>query len=219
MVDKSIQKVKEAVPEDSKLTILRLASNPNDDTADPDRRFKETYLEQELEKAQDDNTTVITIFTDFIDMDGTNHPTREGTASILQTLEEYHPGLILDDNFLTTDRLYLGVQPQFQYGCTTCHEAGYFMNDYACCEQLIKHDASDKVKFIEEILADPLPGEDFFSEERPLRVETLSGRSSENSETEESETSETQSPDNKGTKFNEENNRSATTHHIDGGEN
>ena len=124
VVDTSIQKVKEAVPEDSKLTFLRLASNPNDDTTDPDRRFKETYLGQVLEKAQDDNTTVITIFTDFIDMDGTDHPTREGTASILQTLEEYHPGLILDDNFLTTDRLYLGVQPLFQYGCTTCHEAG-----------------------------------------------------------------------------------------------
>ena len=98
------------------------------------------------------------------------------------------------------------------------------MKDYACCEQclrnLIKHDASNKLKFIEKILADPLPGEEFFNEERPLRVEMLSGRSSENSETGESETSETQSPDNKRTKFNEGNNRSATTHqHIDGGEN
>ena len=93
MVDTSTQKVKEAVPEDSKLTFLRLASNPCDDTADPDRSFKETYLGQELEKAQDDNTTVITIFTDFIDMDGTDHSTREGTASILQTLEEYPQGI------------------------------------------------------------------------------------------------------------------------------
>ena len=163
--------MKGAVPEDSRLTFIRIASNPSDDTVDPDRRFKETYLGQELDNAQDDNTTVITIFKDFIDRDGTDHPTREGTASILQTLEEYHPGLILDDKFLTTDRLYLGVQPLFQYGCTTCHEAGHFMNDYACCDQclrkLIQHDASDKLKYIEEILADPLPGEDFLSEERP----------------------------------------------------
>ena len=85
VVDTSIQKVKEAVPEDSMLTFVRIASTPSDDTADPDRRFKETYLGQELEKAQDDNITVITIFKDFIDMDGTDHPTREGTTSILHT--------------------------------------------------------------------------------------------------------------------------------------
>ena len=132
--------------------------------------------------------------------------------------------MILHDNFLTTDRLYLGVQPLFQYGCTTCHEAGYFMNDCACCEQclrkIIKHDASEKLKFIEEILADPLPGEDIFSEERPLRVEMLSGRSSENSETDLSATSETQSTDNKRTKLNEGNNGSTTTHqYFDGGDN
>ena len=224
VVDTSIQKVKEAVPEDSKLTFLHLASNPNDDAVDPDRRFKETYLGQELDKAQDENTTVITIFKHLIDMDGTDHPTREGTASILQTLEEYHPGLILDDTFSTTDRLYLGVQPLFQYGCTTCHEAGNFMNDYGCCDQclrkLIEHDASDKLKFIEDISADPLPGEDFLSEERPRRDERLSGRSSENSESEDSETSETQSPDNKRTKLNDGNNRSAIKHqHLDGGKN
>ena len=167
----------------------------------------------------------LTIFTDFIDMDGTDHPTREGTSSILQTLEEYHPGLILDDKFLTTDRLYLGEQPLFQYGCTTCHEAGYFRNDYACCEQclrkIIEHDASKKLKLIEEILSDPHSGEDIFSEERPLRVEMLNGRSSENSETDESETSKTQSiPDNKRTKLNGGNNGSTTTHqYLDGGDN
>ena len=157
-------------------------------------------------------------------MDGTDHPTREGTASILQTLEEFHPGLILDEKFLTTDRLYLGVQPLFQYGCTTCHEARYFRNDNACCEQCLRkireHDASKEPKLIEEILSDPLPGEDIFSEERPLRVEMLSGRSSENSETEESETSETQCPDNKRTKLNDGNNGSTTTRqYLDGGDN
>ena len=143
VVDTSIQKVKKAVPEDSSLTFLCIASNPSDDTVDPDRRFKETYLGQELENAQDGNTTVITIFTNFIDMDGTDHPTREGTASILETLEEFHPGLILDKKFLTTDRLYLGVQPLFQYGCTACHEAGYFRNDYACCEQCLRETEID----------------------------------------------------------------------------
>ena len=44
VVDTTIQKVKEAVPENSKLTFLRLPSNPNDDAVDPDRRFKKTYL-------------------------------------------------------------------------------------------------------------------------------------------------------------------------------
>ena len=127
-------------------------------------RFKETYLSQELNRVQDERTQVITIHKALIDLDSTGHSTREGTASILQGLAEFYPGLILNESFVTTERLYLWVQPLFRYGCVTCHNEGYFVNKLSGCEACVRkmesHDASEKFERIKQLLAEPLPGEE-----------------------------------------------------------
>ena len=159
----ALKKVKEAIPPESTLAFVHLASDLEDDTLNPDMRFKETYLSQELDRAQDERTQVITIHKGLIYLDSTGHPTREGTASILQGLAEFFPELILNESFVTTERLYLGVQPLFRYGCVTCHKEGHFVNKLSCCEACLRkmesHDASEKLERIKQLLAEPLPGE------------------------------------------------------------
>ena len=163
IIDNSIKKVKEAIPPESTLAFVHLASDLEDDTLNPDMKFKETYLSQELDRAQDERTQVITIHKGLIELDSTGHPTREGTASILQELAEFYPGLILNESFVTTERLYLGVQPLFRYGCVTCHNEGYFGNKLSCCEACLRkmesHDASEKLERVQQLLEEPLPGE------------------------------------------------------------
>ena len=165
------------------MAFVHLASDLEDDTLNPDMRFKETYLSQELDRAQDERTQVITIHKGLIDLDSTGHPTREGTASILQGLAEFYLGLILNESFVTTERLYLGVQPLFRYGCVTCHNEGHFVNKLSCCEACLRkmesHDASEKLERIKQLLAEPLPGEANETVNFPMEVMDDDGSSTE----------------------------------------
>ena len=102
MVDTCVQKVKAAIPASSNLAFDHLTSDLGDDKLDPDLRFREA---QELERAQDDKTRVITIPRPFIDLDSSGNPTREGTAGVLRELGKIYPGFVLNQEFLTTDRL------------------------------------------------------------------------------------------------------------------
>ena len=68
------------------------------------------------------------------EVDKTGHPTERATKEILQLISaEYGEDIILNEDFMTTDRMYAGVQSIYKYGCQTCPALGQFPRPLEAC--------------------------------------------------------------------------------------
>ena len=54
------------------------------------------------------------------------HPTPEGTTTVLKTLNEHKPGLVLNEKFLATPNFYAGTETTTRWGCRSCWEPGEY---------------------------------------------------------------------------------------------
>ena len=67
------------------------------------------------------------IDTSNYETDQTGHPTIEGTAQILNDINEksnIEPGLIWNTNYITSEFMYRNVQSIYKYGCNSCEGYG-----------------------------------------------------------------------------------------------
>ena len=68
------------------------------------------------------------------EVDKTGHSTERATKEILQLISaEYGEDIILNEDFMTTDRMYAGVQSIYKYGCQTCTALGQFPRPLEAC--------------------------------------------------------------------------------------
>ena len=84
--------------------------------------------------------------------DNSGHPTIKGTDEILQQINKHiDQKLIWNDNFITSNGLYRGVESVFRYGCGACvfwgeaitHETHYNPNICDKCVEIIKENATE----------------------------------------------------------------------------
>ena len=85
------------------------------------------------------------------DIDETGHPTVEGTIQILQTLNDFvkPDRFIWNNDFITTENKYRGVQSIYKYGCNHCTGYGqsiqnvHHRNSNVCddCVEILRHNA------------------------------------------------------------------------------
>ena len=84
--------------------------------------------------------------------DNSGHPTIKGTDQILQQIhEQKDQKLIWNDNFITSNGLYRGVQSVFRYGCGACvfwgeeitHETHHNPNICDKCVEFIKDNSTE----------------------------------------------------------------------------
>ena len=112
------------------------------------RKYIHTKIDQLIEKGKKEAKPIENIHTFGIkyETDHTGHPTEEGAKQILTELdrsEVLNPDLIWNENYITNDRLYRGVQSVFKYGCNGCMELGMSISHEECeyfntCDRCLK---------------------------------------------------------------------------------
>ena len=96
-------------------------------------------------------------------MDKSGHPTEAGTASILRQIgDQCRDQIILNPEFVTSSRLYAGVESIYIYGCRTCEQLGEFLTSLdvcpGCVAKVLDFDGADKwAAFLATVPPDPPP--------------------------------------------------------------
>ena len=74
------------------------------------------YLERGLDKLHVGQVSVVHMRQKLEEVDKTGHPTERATKDILDMISaEYGEDIILNEDFMTTDRMYAGVQSIYKY--------------------------------------------------------------------------------------------------------
>ena len=95
-----------------------------------ERKTKETYLHTKLhdEVKRMSNMDVpiknVNIIDIRYDVDETGHPSKDGTLTILEALNDSLKELIWNKDFITSDKIYKGIQSIYRYGCNHCNGFG-----------------------------------------------------------------------------------------------
>ena len=108
----------------------------------PIRLAKHHYLDkylQELSRNDDFPFNYISHRELRVQMDDI-HPTAEGTKSILHAIHDDVP-IIVNETYITADRLYQGVEGVFKYGCLRCPAYLNLDDRYLCPKCLAPPDA------------------------------------------------------------------------------
>ena len=115
-VDKGIAKllkVREGTPE-KVITFVHVQPTL---TANPRTQIRAKYLQKRLTELQNDTTQVVIASTHEEEHDKTDDPTLKGTGELLSVIDkEGSVKIIKDAPYITTNKLYQGVQPIYQYG-------------------------------------------------------------------------------------------------------
>ena len=92
------------------------------------------YLEQGLEILHADRATVVNMRQNADEIEKAGHPTDHAIKEIMQMLSaEYGDDIVLNEDFITTDRMYAGVQSIYKYWCRTCTALGQFPRPLEVC--------------------------------------------------------------------------------------
>ena len=117
---------------------------PNLDEEDitPVQGLRQKYLRLKLLQNAGDTLGVYTV--PRVDMEDPLHPSKEGTNDWLVHLQTYYfsdKPLIMNENYITGDRIYLENKPVYIYGCTTCNQVRDVSDGYcnACREDLTNY--------------------------------------------------------------------------------
>ena len=141
-IDKRMEKLKEGIVKtpDKHLSIFAIQDDPRKPALPPRELLREKYLLKELHELEaSPQISTIPVWRHAIDTDATGHPTEEGTRTILRDIEvHYNSDLYRDDKYLTTDRVYAGVQSVFRYGCRTCDRLGRFDGLMGICDGCVQ---------------------------------------------------------------------------------
>ena len=140
IIDKGLARIKREIEQtpDKRLTVVYLKDDPQVPSLPPDQALREQYLERSLEAMATDQISCHPILTTSVDMDRTRHPTLLGTKSLVDQLNLLHDSdLIVNEAFVTTERMYGGVQGVYTYGCKTCETMGRFPRPLGICPSCV----------------------------------------------------------------------------------
>ena len=101
------------------------------------------YLERGLDTLHAGQVTVVHMRQNPEKVGKTGHPTEHATKEILQVLSaEYGEDIILNEDFMTTERMYAGEQSIYKYGCRTCPALGQFPRPLEACPTCLEAKAT-----------------------------------------------------------------------------
>ena len=85
---------------------------------DPVQELQAEFLTRALGALQSGTVTVAPLHLPEMEVDRSGHPTEAGTASILRQIDDQcRDQIILNPEFVTSSRLYAGVESIYIYGC------------------------------------------------------------------------------------------------------
>ena len=126
-LDRSFAKVADELKHhpDKQFTIINLTDDSRKPTLRHDQALMAEYLERGLDTLHAGQITVVHMRQNPEEINKTGHRTKHATKEILNVLSaEYGDGIILNEDFMTTERMYAGVQSIYRYGCRTCPALG-----------------------------------------------------------------------------------------------
>ena len=94
------------------------------------------------------NISVVSVPRETVEHDDTDHPTDAGTRVLLKIIDQfYDKKLIINEKYITAQRLYQGLDAVFRFGCRCCSTDGHFTPSGFCGECVTGAGAyvSDKV--------------------------------------------------------------------------
>ena len=144
-IDRSVAKVVDELNRhpDKQFTIINLKDDPRKPALRPDQALVAEYLVRGLDKLHGEQVTVVHMPQKLEEVDKTGHPTERATKEIIQLLSAEHgDNIILNEEFVTTDRMYAGVQSIYKYGCRTCPALGQFPRPLEACPTCLQAKAT-----------------------------------------------------------------------------
>ena len=175
-IDQTISKFQDLAFNEAEKKFTLVNSHPRENDNIPidhaqrvQKLTREVYLHTKLKEevlkmsSADNPIKNVDIIDVEYDVDNTGHPTIEGTMHILQTLNDFleiDKKLIWHSDFITTDKIYRGVQAIYKYGCNICNGFGQSIqharhnNSNICddCMELVRFNAGvADYKVIEDI--------------------------------------------------------------------
>ena len=130
--------------------------------------------------------TVVDIPPEVVPYEGL-HPTKDGTAALVGYIQQAQEmNIVLNNDYLTTDRIYSQVHSYFKVGCRTCDSHQYTNSICAACEEASKSvDITRMYEIAKEIyerdnppLADDVDMKDILK--RPFRTTATDNTENEN---------------------------------------
>ena len=147
---------------DKLITLAYFKDNPFEPSLPLEQTLRSKYLERGLEALKSDKVQVVPIPESEIGKDATGHPTEGDTRKILLELDHhYAESMLLNADYLTSDRMYAGIQSVFRYGCRTCDRKGQFPRPLGLCQTCIEqigpyHGAEKWATFVQSQSPDPV---------------------------------------------------------------
>ena len=133
-IDKGIEKIVSELDDTQQVNFVNVIPQP--ETITPLQNIISDYMEMSLNNVSESNTqvNVTHVNGENIDMDGTGHPTEEGTVQLLKALSQVFPDLILNEKLCTGKQYYRGVESIYKYGCQICNQNGDFTKHKGFCD-------------------------------------------------------------------------------------
>ena len=164
-IDAGLKKIKEIADKnlDKKFAIVQPVYDK--ENADENTLARTSYLTHEMDEFtkqynEERSDTFQMIKPENVEIDETSHPTINGTLALLHSIQFQCEELIWNEKYITTEKMYAGVQTIYKYGCKGCFEFGQYpeTNDF-CPTCHVEHLKYKKPNYMEQI-------EQYYAEQR-----------------------------------------------------
>ena len=160
-VEKGLQKLSAEMASHDEKHLVVQSLRPQ--ALDPVQELRAEFLTRALGALRSESVTVAPLLLPAEEVDKSGHPTEAGTAVLLgQINDQCRDEVIVAPDFITSSRLYAGVQSVFLYGCRTCDQLGEFLTPLGVCPgceaQVLGFDGAAKWSaFLDTVTHDPPP--------------------------------------------------------------
>ena len=161
-IDKGVGRLKEELDKYGSKTLVVFSPSPGPN-ADPLTVHRAQYMCDALESIRGENISTPHVLPPEVARDDGGHPTVEGTKTLLQYVkDEVKPDLVFREDLMVTERLYVGVQSVYCYGCRTCGRVGQFPGKVGICptcqDGVGQYDGEERwTSFVASLPPPPLP--------------------------------------------------------------
>ena len=164
-IDRSLKRLVEVASKHNSTQINLFNASPPPKDLSPLEKFSKMYFRDRLKKVFKNlnNVTVLKGVPYSEEWGEDNHPTINCTRDILHGLGTADKELLMDEEYITSERPYRGLEKCWLSGCSGCDMRGSFLDGFCpnCVEQINNHDVYDDFsqlkKLSEKILGDDFP--------------------------------------------------------------
>ena len=164
-IDAGLQKIKEIADKnpDKKFAIVQPVYDK--ENADENTSTRTSFLTYQMDQFtkqynEERSDTFQIIKPENVEIDETSHPTINGTLALLHSIQLQCDEIIWNEKYITTEKIYAGVQTIYKYGCKGCFVFGQYPDTNGFCTTChIEHLKYTKPKYMEQI-------ENYYAEQR-----------------------------------------------------